>query len=39
MKKRGEEMKQLNGWPFEPVLGPGVEPCGGGPGPGPGNPD
>jgi hypothetical protein len=39
MKKRGEEMKQLKGFPFEPVIDPGIEPCGeGGPGAGPGNP-
>ena len=30
-------MKELNGWPFEPLDG--IGPWGGGPGPGPGNPD
>jgi len=30
-------MKELKGWPFEP-LDDGIQPCNGGPGAGPGNP-
>jgi len=30
-------MRELKGWPFEP-LDDGVQPCDGGPGMGPGNP-
>ena len=37
MKERGEEMKQLKGFPFELVIDPGIEPCEG-PGTGPVNP-